>query len=107
MAFQANLERKRMYIKALKELFEQIDLDRDGFLTIIEFEDAMQDDKVQSYFAALDLTAEHGWALFKLLDTDGSACLDIEEFVAGCLRLGGQARSFDLAMMSYEIGWVM
>mmetsp|Transcript_118861 Transcript_118861/g.222189 ORF Transcript_118861/g.222189 Transcript_118861/m.222189 type:complete len:91 (-) Transcript_118861:130-402(-) len=40
--------------------------------------------------------------LFKLLDIDGSGAVGIEEFVIGCMRLKGSAKSIDLATLMYE-----
>lgn len=107
MALQTAIDKKVMSMKALTELFEYLDHDKDGSITIMEFEEKMQDDYVQAYFATLDLSAEQGWTVFKLLDSDVSGALDLDEFVTGCLQLGGLARSLDLATIAYEVDWMM
>merc|ERR1711862_166294 len=40
--------------------------------------------------------------LFRLLDRDMSGSISIEEFVRGCLRLRGPARSNDVAALVYD-----
>jgi len=66
-----------------------------------------EDDKLRNYLEALDLTVEDGWTLFKLLDRQETNCVDISDFVDGCLRLKGQAKGIDLARMMYENKWIM
>merc|ERR1712217_649650 len=42
-------------------------------------------------------------ALFKLLDLDGSGCVDIEEFCDGCMQLKGEAKSYDIKVLMHEV----
>ncbi|CAK0898396.1 unnamed protein product, partial [Prorocentrum cordatum] len=56
----------------------------------------------ETYFEALELNASSIRALFKLLDADKSGTVDIAEFCEGCLRLKGEARSFDINCLLYE-----
>ncbi|CAK0898397.1 unnamed protein product, partial [Prorocentrum cordatum] len=58
--------------------------------------------QLQEYFEALELNASSIRALFKLLDADKSGTVDIAEFCEGCLRLKGEARSFDINCLLYE-----
>mmetsp|Transcript_7701 Transcript_7701/g.17245 ORF Transcript_7701/g.17245 Transcript_7701/m.17245 type:complete len:106 (+) Transcript_7701:2-319(+) len=57
---------------------------------------------MKALFASIGLDASDVWTLFKLLDIDGGSMLELEEFIAGCLRLKGNATSVDLAKLSYE-----
>merc|ERR1712083_341068 len=68
-----------------------------------EFECHIKDDSVQAVLMALELEPSDAWALFRLLDADGSVTLDAEEFVEGCLQLRGNARSIDLAKQAYDL----
>merc|ERR1712176_544587 len=61
-----------------------------------------QDERVIAYFAIMGLDICDVWDLFRLLDQDQSAELDLDEFVSGFMRLRGQAKSIDLARLSYE-----
>merc|ERR1712190_180155 len=51
---------------------------------------------------ALEITAFDARSMFKLLDRDGSGLIDIDEFCDGCLRMKGEAKSFDIQCLIYE-----
>lgn len=63
----------------------------------------MQDPDLRKYVEALDINAENARMLFRLLDRDGSLKVDIDEFCEGCLRLQGDAKSFDVHTMMYQM----
>merc|ERR1712032_678879 len=60
--------------------------------------------RMDDYFKAVDLSRQEAGHLFELLDVDKSGSISTEEFVRGCLRLRGPARSIDLATMAHEMG---
>lgn len=62
----------------------------------------MQDEDVKAALAALDLAVHDAWRFFRLLDANGSGAVTEDEFVQGCLRLRGPARTFDVASLSEE-----
>lgn len=101
----AQLAAKQQYIRELKKLFHQVDVDSSGKVTLEEFEESMRDERLQAYFASLDISIDEAFSLFKLLDQDASHAIDIDNFVTGCLKLRGVAKSIDLAMMMYETRW--
>lgn len=84
------------------KMFQTIDADGSGEITIEEFQKALSDEAVQVVLAALEFEPQDVWVLFRLLDKDNSGQLDVEEFVKGCLRMKGSARSIDLAKFIYE-----
>lgn len=100
------LSNKQMYVDSVQDqftaMFEIFDRDNSGEVTIEEFAAHIKDPRVQAYFALLDLDSSDAFTLFKLLDSDGSNVVDAEEFVEGCLRLKGGARSIDLAKLSND-----
>jgi len=104
------VENKNTYVDKIRDVFvsiyEKIDEDKSGAITLEEFEEHIHDDRVQAYFALLELDTTDAFALFKLLDQDGSNNLDPDEFIDGCLKLKGSARSIDLAKLSYEHQWL-
>merc|ERR1712178_579657 len=67
----------------------------------------MGEPKLVAFFEALDLQVDDAWTLFKLLDSHESGLVEVEEFVEGCPRLRGSARSLDIARMMYENRWIM
>uniref|UniRef100_A0A7S4QF91 EF-hand domain-containing protein n=1 Tax=Alexandrium monilatum TaxID=311494 RepID=A0A7S4QF91_9DINO len=104
---QAQLSMTKEYTAQLERLFEQLDGEDKGYLTLQEFEDRLGDEQLKAYFDSLDLTTGDVWNLFKLLDTNSTCAIELEEFVAGCLRLKGTARSIDTHMLMYESRWMI
>lgn len=93
---------KGMYVETVKRLFDDMDADASGAISIHEFESYLQHEKFQAYFASLDIDASDVWSLFKLMDSDRTGTIDLEEFVGGCLQLRGQAKAVQIAKMSYD-----
>lgn len=50
----------------------------------------------------MDVETNDAWSLFKLMDTSGNGDLDAAEFVEGCMRLKGPARSMDVSLLMQE-----
>jgi len=84
------------YLHRINGFFKQADVDHTGTLSWEEFKKQLEDPKTQSYFQALELDVSQAPVLFDLLDADGSGAVTVEEFVEGCVRLRGQARSIDV-----------
>eukprot|EP00930_Biecheleria_cincta_P085465 TRINITY_DN7485_c0_g1_i1.p1 TRINITY_DN7485_c0_g1~~TRINITY_DN7485_c0_g1_i1.p1 ORF type:complete len:665 (+),score=103.64 TRINITY_DN7485_c0_g1_i1:22-2016(+) len=70
-------------------------------IALYDFEQRLEDPEIQSFFHTLDLEVSDAWMFFKLMD-DGRGFLGVEEFVDGCQRLKGSARSIDLAVVRQE-----
>mmetsp|Transcript_1783 Transcript_1783/g.3931 ORF Transcript_1783/g.3931 Transcript_1783/m.3931 type:complete len:618 (+) Transcript_1783:55-1908(+) len=99
---EKEMEIKERYINDLRELFGEMDGDCSGTVTWEEFEEYLEDERVQMYFHALQIDASDTQRLFKLIDTHGSGEVDIENFLQGCIRLKGQARSIDVHIVLDE-----
>jgi len=101
---QEKMRNKSLYVKHIKEIFKQMDTDNSGTLSFQEMSRLLDDKdmKLQAYFDALEVDASDARAFFKLLDADGSGEIAIDEFCEGCLRLKGEAHSFDINCMMYE-----
>jgi len=107
MVIQAQLAQKSKYTQRLEKLFQSIDIHNTGFITLANFEESMEEEWFKAYFASMDLTVDQAFSLFKLLDFGNKYQLDINAFVAGCLRLRGSPRNIDIALMGYESRWTM
>jgi len=99
---QSELDRNREETSNIRRFFQDADLDNSGDLTWEEFETYLQQEHVQAYFQSFQLDVSQAHTLFRLLDVDGSNCVEIDEFVEGCMRMRGQARSIDVHMLLYE-----
>eukprot|EP00440_Ansanella_granifera_P066796 gb/GFBE01072440.1/.p1 GENE.gb/GFBE01072440.1/~~gb/GFBE01072440.1/.p1 ORF type:complete len:233 (+),score=70.88 gb/GFBE01072440.1/:1-699(+) len=104
-----HLNAKESYVRNLRLIFETIDGSSKGLITLHDMETvlASEDVRLKTYLEALDLQVDDAWNLFKLLDRQDTNAVTIENFVEGCLRLKGQAKSIDLARMMYENKWMM
>eukprot|EP00930_Biecheleria_cincta_P045535 TRINITY_DN31378_c0_g1_i1.p1 TRINITY_DN31378_c0_g1~~TRINITY_DN31378_c0_g1_i1.p1 ORF type:complete len:620 (-),score=104.43 TRINITY_DN31378_c0_g1_i1:84-1943(-) len=103
---QEELDVKKAKLAAMQEVFENLDEDGTGTFTIDEFENRLRDERVQAYFSTLKLDVGDAKALFRLLDYDQSNEITIDEFVAGCSQLQGEARSLDAKIMQFELKFI-
>lgn len=94
---------RNMFTARLQQLFESIDEDGAGFITVHHLEEYLTDASMQAYFSALELDTSDALSFFKLLDSDGdSQYIDCEDFVMGCTRLKGSAKAIHLAQLIQE-----
>eukprot|EP00930_Biecheleria_cincta_P058457 TRINITY_DN44289_c0_g1_i2.p1 TRINITY_DN44289_c0_g1~~TRINITY_DN44289_c0_g1_i2.p1 ORF type:complete len:600 (-),score=109.80 TRINITY_DN44289_c0_g1_i2:179-1936(-) len=103
MVVQEELEVKKQKLNQIRDLFDELDTDDTGVFDCDEFERRLSDERVRAYLASLQLDATDATALFRLLDSDQSNEVSIDEFVNGCYRLMGEATSFDAKLMQYEV----
>lgn len=99
---QKMLAERAKHRKLAQSLFLVFDSCRDETITLMEFEQVYSDEKVQAMFQTLDLNASDAWTLFKLLDHEGNGDINVEEFIAGCMRLRGPAKAMDIACVMDE-----
>lgn len=99
-------EQRALYTNHIRDIFEILDKSKDGFVTMREFEHVMQDPKMCDFFVFLGLQVSDAWTLFRLLDHGGTEVVNAEDFIEGCLRLRGHARSLDIAQIMYECNQV-
>mmetsp|Transcript_102726 Transcript_102726/g.199112 ORF Transcript_102726/g.199112 Transcript_102726/m.199112 type:complete len:436 (-) Transcript_102726:78-1385(-) len=97
------LESSEAYNKKIRAFFAEADKDQSGMLSWEEFEDHLKNPKVSAYFASLELDVTHAHRLFKLLDVNRSNEVGLDEFLDGCVRLKGEAKSIDVNMLVYEM----
>lgn len=93
---------KAAHIEKIKSLFHEIDSGERGYITFQKFDENVNNPAVQTWFEALELDVNDAWEFFKLLDSDGGASIEIEEFLMGCLRLRGGAKALDMAHLIHE-----
>mmetsp|Transcript_61876 Transcript_61876/g.175746 ORF Transcript_61876/g.175746 Transcript_61876/m.175746 type:complete len:637 (+) Transcript_61876:66-1976(+) len=93
---QKELELKERYLDEMRSLFAEMDEDGSGTVNVAEIKSYFADPRVQSYFQAFGLDIHDAERLFKLIDDDESGDVNVNEFLYGCLRLKGAARSIDM-----------
>jgi len=107
IVIQEEVYSKENYMDSMQKVFEEMDTDGSGAINLTEFQDAIEDERMVAYFNALGLDITDAQTLFVLLDRDQTGSIDIEEFLLGCLRLKGEARSLDMAKLMYESEYVV
>jgi len=101
-AIRNEIRQKVLYTAKTKELFKLIGSQEESNLSFEQFDACMRDERVVAYFSIMGLDHSDAWDLFKLLDTDSSGEVNLDEFVRGFMRLRGTAKSIDIAKLAYE-----
>jgi len=103
---QSVVTSKQQQIEMFMSVFKSIQIERGEVasenLTYMEFEALFNEPHIKSFFQSLDVETSDAWTLFKLMDTSGNGDLDASEFVEGCMRLKGPARSIDVSLLMQE-----
>jgi len=94
------------YRKEMFNVFEEMDADGTGTITLDEFICHLDDDRVRAYFETLKLDVSDAKSLFNLLDADRSGKVEIQEFIDGCHALKGEARTLDMHFLRFELAAV-
>merc|ERR1712087_206733 len=68
-----------------------------------EFTEKLAAQNLDEYCNAIGISSEDATNLFHLIDEDASGNVTISEFVEGCLRLRGPAKSTDLSTLAYNL----
>lgn len=97
------LETKKQYLQSMEEIFDEMDEDHKGTISMAEFEDKLQDERVIAYFSVLKLDVSDARMLFQLIDLDNSDEIAIDEFLEGCYKLQGESRALDMKMLQFEV----
>jgi len=98
---QAHREENRQYLSNLRDLFNEMDPEKTGQITLNTFQEQFERDEVKSSFRVLGLEVSDTERFFKILDVDQSQQIQIEEFVMGCLRLKGNS-TVDIEFLMQE-----
>lgn len=87
----------------LKEVYMLADVELTEALTLRDFKKASEfDTEVVWRLRQLELMPEEVARLFQVIDGDGSRSLSMKEFVDGCTKLKGIARSKDLLSLQHQ-----
>lgn len=86
----------------IEKLFEIQDKETKKRITLEEIEARLMNPETAADWKAINVQATEAKYLFDLLDIDESGEIGFEEFLGGCLRLHGTAKSFDLLTVMQE-----
>jgi len=96
LIIQAHLSRKQDYLAKIKDLYERMDEDASGEVTMAEFTHHLAHEDMQAFAASLELQTMDLSQFFGILSNNGTQKVDLETFVVGCIKLKGMAKSMDL-----------
>jgi len=88
------MEKERIHsLNSLRKAFDEIDVDKDGHLTLDELRVALRSSEtsVKQALAKMDVGMWDAGELFVLLDYDRSGTLSADEFTQGCMQARGSA----------------
>eukprot|EP00931_Biecheleriopsis_adriatica_P022197 TRINITY_DN14331_c0_g2_i1.p1 TRINITY_DN14331_c0_g2~~TRINITY_DN14331_c0_g2_i1.p1 ORF type:complete len:600 (+),score=90.10 TRINITY_DN14331_c0_g2_i1:92-1891(+) len=102
IAAMVQLSNQKKYAATIRTMFAEIDEDAGGCITLDELESALSDENFCAYLESIEISTSDAWTLFKLIDSDKSGNLDLEEFVAGCMSLRGPASAMQVAKMNVD-----
>jgi len=104
---QEELKDAEAYRANMATMFRELDSDESGTIGLNEFEAALEDRRMVMYFKALQLDITDARSLFLLLDKDREGSISIDEFLNGCTKLRGEAKSLDIAKIIFMCDWLV
>jgi hypothetical protein len=102
LIMERHAQLEEVSVEHLREVFFHMDGEEDGFIDFQKFGECLCDERVQVYMSALKIETDDASQLFHLLDADNSGEILIDEFVEGCMKLRGEARSMDIHILICE-----
>ncbi|OLP93558.1 Voltage-dependent P/Q-type calcium channel subunit alpha-1A [Symbiodinium microadriaticum] len=98
---EETIDRKRTSLDQIIEFFVATDLNgwrlSDGAISLDEIQLLLQ-----AYFDMIGFRPGDASLLAELLDRDGSGDISLQEFIAGCERMKGEAKGIDVHMLLLE-----
>jgi len=107
MVVQSLLMDKQHLKESVSKLFQKMDDDQCGKLSLLQFEKHFEDEEVRVLFEALEIGATDAWTLFCSLDHNEDYQIEPEEFLEGCIQLRGAAKAIDLWMLRRQVAKIM
>eukprot|EP00930_Biecheleria_cincta_P089582 TRINITY_DN78918_c0_g1_i1.p1 TRINITY_DN78918_c0_g1~~TRINITY_DN78918_c0_g1_i1.p1 ORF type:complete len:607 (+),score=114.94 TRINITY_DN78918_c0_g1_i1:54-1874(+) len=96
-------DKEKEVIRMAAKLFHSLETGNDSALDFQEFRKQLEEGKLKGYCAAVGISQDDASELFRLLDKRGRGRLLVGDFVDGCLRLRGPARSLDLSSVALSL----
>lgn len=89
----------------MRRVFRALDTDGSGDIGLDEFYAGVQTERVQALLSSIEIDVKDAERFFKLLlEITGSHMVDIDSFLAACMKMKGHASSLDLQFLMFEIG---
>ena len=102
---QNEIESKEEFLRSMASVFQDVDQNGNGAISWTEFQLALEDERMLAFLASLGLEICDAIGLFQVLDSDSTGSVEQMEFLLGCLRLRGGAKTMDLVRIQMEQEW--
>jgi len=86
----------------IKQVFQASDSDGSGCIDRREFEALLNNPLLVTQLQTIGIDTSQAQTIFRLCDSDRSGAVSHEEFIGGCLRLKGTAKSADMMTLLYQ-----
>lgn len=93
------LRRYHEHVRKIKFAFHKIARKNEANLTKDDFEKMFADPEMLAFMGSLEIAPMDLVQFFNILSNNGKTAVDIEQFVVGCMKLKGAARSMDLVVL--------
>jgi hypothetical protein len=100
---RAKKERELFLVRSAQCVLDEVQMGTQGMITWPEFERALEDVDVRTFFNEVDIDISDAKHLFDILDKSQDGLISADEFLKGCARLHGPAKALDLQLMSHEV----
>lgn len=90
-----HVRKSKDYSDRLVKVFEKMDTDNTGTISILEFEEMWEDPALQALLSTLGISQSKAWKLFEIMDEDDNGEINADEFVSTCFKLQGAAQRVD------------
>lgn len=97
----AEENRTANYVQQINAVFDEMDSDGDGTITLAELHVALNNEKIVQKLAVLGIGLHEMTGLFTLMD-DGDDEISFAEFLSGTMRLKNASKGVDLVTLLYE-----
>eukprot|EP00928_Gymnodinium_smaydae_P015993 TRINITY_DN15958_c0_g1_i1.p1 TRINITY_DN15958_c0_g1~~TRINITY_DN15958_c0_g1_i1.p1 ORF type:complete len:333 (-),score=33.71 TRINITY_DN15958_c0_g1_i1:67-948(-) len=101
------LKHNEKFVKMVCELFDAMDKEHAGKISRDDFIDCLGTPEIHSFLSSLELDVQDATMLFDLLDVEKTSSITLDQFVQGCVRLKGTARSVDMVVLLRQNQWLM
>jgi len=96
---QAEMDKIDRFLKDMRDIFTEADTDLSGVITREELDHFLSQDQVLAYMATHQLDVSDLSTMFRLLNQDNTGEIGMEEWLIGCLRLKGAAKTLDMMLL--------
>lgn len=90
-------------VQYVRGVFKQMEQTNARVITWEDFQASLDTNEMKELFKAIDLDISEAHCVWKILDLDDDGTLDADEFLSGCLRLRGPAKTLDVLVLMREI----